>query len=960
MQQNQRLVILTALFMTLTGPVVQALDTDGDGDGVDDVADNCIEHANADQRDSNVDGFGNRCDADFNGDDLVNFIDLGYLRSVFFSDDPDADLNGDGVVNVVDLGIFRSLFFRPPGPAGSESNPGPNVTEPPPSLDVQLRVIDGCPFSDGSFGHQVTVAWSTAALGSTANVNIQAIPNDGSPTLAIGSGNPGNATFTLRDPYGGALQVVAQAQSGDTAVVGSETTELTPCFDRPVIPPGLGFVPQPQNEPPVIGVPDGTPDEIDVIALGGSNNGPVEPRAAVAVGTGAGFKLFAYEVDFNGTLPLPLVEAGPIAGIDVKLHTLSPQGNGSGAIHPFLSGYRRDGNLWLRSWQLVQDNNLQDFAYNGYGAQAQVDVAAYDLAHRVLPGGDYQVVTPVRTARGALRTITWRVDRQTGVVSGVQDSGDWGSPSPTTELSIAHLKDELYVVTYRNRSDELTTRYWRALDNGQPIDNGGMSSGLGIRGNGTVDLAMSAVKVMPLGEDEFMTTTVDRSTFADFRLSTWESRFEPIGDSDRYVPYLISDNSRDTTPNASGITIVPQPTPTNATNNGTFLQNVRALVTDALLENSGIGQGEVFTQIPVGEMTSVAIASVSKTMTLLLAVEAIDRGDISLSDEIEVSALAANLAGPNWSDMGLEAGERQTLETLLHGMMMVSANDASGAIAEHVSGDWLSFVDSMNARANLLGMSNTSYQPSSLPGGTAAGGGVSTPQDQVTLWHFANQNPLFRELASVRVYSACGEDADGDEKCHILNKSQPSFPGTEGWKGGNGGYWLSPYSENGGPFCVGGGGCLIAETTRLNRSMQVALQQSGDRWGDHEELLVYAYRDLFTPDRRGPTYIASSVVDFALDHIGSQVALVAYVDDSNRPQFCTWSAFVDGGQLFEFGCDQIDFNGVAGSALQAAPNRVDGERLSTFLVEGDYMTAYTVVSTGQLNLNLWRVAPREP
>ncbi len=91
---------------------------DSDGDGVADAADNCTLVPNADQRDTNGDGFGNICDADLNNDNVVNFIDLGQLRSVFFTADADADLNGDGSVNFVDLGIMRASFFGPPGPSG--------------------------------------------------------------------------------------------------------------------------------------------------------------------------------------------------------------------------------------------------------------------------------------------------------------------------------------------------------------------------------------------------------------------------------------------------------------------------------------------------------------------------------------------------------------------------------------------------------------------------------------------------------------------------------------------------------------------------------------------------------------------------------------------------------------------------------------------------------------------------
>ena len=91
---------------------------DTDSDGVPDTDDNCTLVANPAQIDSNGDGFGNLCDADLNNDNVVNVVDLGLLRAVFFSNDADADLDGDGVVNVVDLGLMRQAFFGPPGPSG--------------------------------------------------------------------------------------------------------------------------------------------------------------------------------------------------------------------------------------------------------------------------------------------------------------------------------------------------------------------------------------------------------------------------------------------------------------------------------------------------------------------------------------------------------------------------------------------------------------------------------------------------------------------------------------------------------------------------------------------------------------------------------------------------------------------------------------------------------------------------
>ncbi|MEM9057981.1 MAG: hypothetical protein AAGD86_10915, partial [Pseudomonadota bacterium] len=90
---------------------------DSDADGVPDSFDNCTLSANPSQIDSNADGYGNACDGDLDDSCAVNFIDLGLMKSVFFSADADADLNGDGNVNFLDLGLMKALFFQPPGPS---------------------------------------------------------------------------------------------------------------------------------------------------------------------------------------------------------------------------------------------------------------------------------------------------------------------------------------------------------------------------------------------------------------------------------------------------------------------------------------------------------------------------------------------------------------------------------------------------------------------------------------------------------------------------------------------------------------------------------------------------------------------------------------------------------------------------------------------------------------------------
>ncbi len=88
---------------------------DADHDGLDDDRDNCPRRANPPQRDSDGDGFGNRCDADLDQSGRVNFADLSLLRARWGGADPDADLDGDGVVGASDLDLLRQDFLQPPG-----------------------------------------------------------------------------------------------------------------------------------------------------------------------------------------------------------------------------------------------------------------------------------------------------------------------------------------------------------------------------------------------------------------------------------------------------------------------------------------------------------------------------------------------------------------------------------------------------------------------------------------------------------------------------------------------------------------------------------------------------------------------------------------------------------------------------------------------------------------------------
>lgn len=104
---------------------------------------------------------------------------------------------------------------------------------------------------------------------------------------------------------------------------------------------------------------------------------------------------------------------------------------------------------------------------------------------------------------------------------------------------------------------------------------------------------------------------------------------------------------------------------------------------------------------------SLPPASVTKVMTLLLIMEAIDSGRIHLDDQVTVSANAASMGG---SQVYLKEGEEMKLEDLLKSVVIASANDAAVALAEYVCGNVESFVSKMNERAVQLGMTGTNFE----------------------------------------------------------------------------------------------------------------------------------------------------------------------------------------------------------------------------------------------------------
>lgn len=137
-----------------------------------------------------------------------------------------------------------------------------------------------------------------------------------------------------------------------------------------------------------------------------------------------------------------------------------------------------------------------------------------------------------------------------------------------------------------------------------------------------------------------------------------------------------------------------------------------------------------------------APASVTKVMTMLLIFDALKEGNISLEEEVTVSEHAASMGG---SQVFLEPGETQSVETMLKCISVASANDACVAMAEHISGSEEAFVSAMNTRAKGLGMNHTTFINCN---GLDADGHVTTARDIAIM-----SRKLLRNYPEIHTYA---------------------------------------------------------------------------------------------------------------------------------------------------------------------------------------------------------------
>lgn len=222
------------------------------------------------------------------------------------------------------------------------------------------------------------------------------------------------------------------------------------------------------------------------------------------------------------------------------------------------------------------------------------------------------------------------------------------------------------------------------------------------------------------------------------------------------------------------------------------------------------------------EHEKLAPASMTKVMSMLLIMEAIDHGSLSLEDEVVISENAANMGG---SQVYLQAGEVYQVKELLKGIAVASGNDAVVAMAEKVSGTVEEFVKRMNERAKELGAVDTNFVN---PHGLDAENHYTTAYDMVLFAKELLKHPTILQYTSI--YEDYLQKKDGSSIWLVnTNKLVRFYDGVDGLKTG---------------FTTTAGYCLTATAKKNNLrliSVVMGAETSDKRSSDTTNLLNYGF-----------------------------------------------------------------------------------------------------------------------
>ncbi|MBI6630351.1 D-alanyl-D-alanine carboxypeptidase [Pontibaca sp. S1109L] len=256
-------------------------------------------------------------------------------------------------------------------------------------------------------------------------------------------------------------------------------------------------------------------------------------------------------------------------------------------------------------------------------------------------------------------------------------------------------------------------------------------------------------------------------------------------------------------------------------------------------------------------------ASLTKMMTLYIAFEAVQNGEISLDDRVTISRKAA--AEPP-SKLGLKSGQRIALRYLIRAAAVRSANDAATAIGEAISGSEAAFAARMNRTAKMMGMTQTTFKNAH---GLTQSGHLSTARDMTILGrHVLYDYPQYYNLFSRRT-----ADAGIRKVSHTNRRLLSSYAGADGIKTGYtnaAGFNLVASAERGGKRVIAtvfGGKSTASRNAKVAELLDLGFRRSPNR------------APVQKPNR--PAYVGNTATP---GPAGKTIRVVSAVQKSPRPQ----------------------------------------------------------------------------
>lgn len=263
---------------------------------------------------------------------------------------------------------------------------------------------------------------------------------------------------------------------------------------------------------------------------------------------------------------------------------------------------------------------------------------------------------------------------------------------------------------------------------------------------------------------------------------------------------------------------LPQPSCADETTGGILLTCPSAILMEASTKSV------IYEKVPDERRSP---ASITKIMTAILIFDAIEAGKISLEDEVVTSAYAKSMGG---SQVYLEEGEKQTVDTLIKCIMVSSGNDASVAMAEYIAGSESSFVQMMNERAASLGMENTHFED--CCGLTDSDNHYTTARDIALMaQELITRYPQIKSYTTIWMENITHVTMQGSKEFGLANTNKllKQYPYTTGLKTG---------STNKAKYCV----CATANKDGVELiAVIMGCPNYKDRFTEAQSLLQFGY-----------------------------------------------------------------------------------------------------------------------